>query len=173
MRCLHAILNFCGGYTGCVNSKILLKWVLRVICRSWLAGGICSLVAAIAFGIFTGVFVARSVPATGTIVDLIPNRDKQNKPIDYTPVFSFVAGDGNTYKIEWVVASNPPGFNVGQKVQVLYVPGRPAGARLASFGQLWFVSIVCAGLGAFFTAAGYMLLRFERWRDRLRIPAGS
>jgi hypothetical protein len=156
-----------------MNPKSMLKKLLWITCRAWFVTGLCTLVVALGFGIYTSVFLIRSVPAKGTVVNLIPEYDEENDSTNYAPVFSFAAGDGKIYTIKSGVATNPPGFEVGQNVKVLYVPSHPANAKLASFRQLWFVTVLCVGLGVFFTTAGYFLLRFERRRNSLSIPVTS
>jgi hypothetical protein len=151
-----------------MNLRNLFNRILWVTYRAWLVTGLCTIAVAFGFGVYTSVFLIRSVATKGTIVDLVPERDEENDTVNYASTFTFIAVDGKTYTVTSGVATNPPGFKVGQDVQVYYLKSHPANAKLASFWQLWFVTILCAGLGLFFSGAGYLLLRFERRRKTLR-----
>ncbi len=152
-----------------MSSRSLFERFLWITCRGWLAGGLCSLTVALGFGFYTGGFLARSVAAKGTIVSLEPVPDEENDTVNYAPVFAFTAADGHAYTVRSGTATNPPGFVVGEDVRVLYVKSDPEGAKLASFWQLWFVTVLLAGLGTLFTGAGYGILRYERRRARRRL----
>jgi hypothetical protein len=142
--------------------KRLIKRFLWTLCRAWLFAGLVILAVGLGFGIYNLVFLNRSVPATGTIESLAPVMNQEDGSLNYAPVFTFMAQDGHSYTVKAGVASNPPGFTVGQVVNVRYVRTDPTGAKLDSFWQLWFMTIVFAGLGLFFSGAGYLLLRYER-----------
>jgi hypothetical protein len=148
----------------------LLKKFLWVSCRAWLVTGLCVLFVGLGFGIYTSIFLFHSMATKGTIVNLVPQRDEENDSTNYAPVFAFAAVDGKTYTVESGVATNPPGFELGQVVQILYEKSNPAGAKLASFWQLWFVTVLCSSIGVFFSVAGYFLLCYERRCNRLSLP---
>jgi len=134
---------------------------------------LCAIAVSFGFTIWTSIFLARSVAATGSIVSLLPNPDVENGVMNYAPVFAFTAADGKTYTVISGLSTNPPGFVVGQTVRVIYQMSHPESAKLASFWQLWFVSIVVAGLGVFILIAGYLLLLYERRRNRRVVLTAS
>jgi hypothetical protein len=142
-----------------------LRWVLWLVCRACLAGGIGTLLTGCGLIVFQSIWLARSVPGHGTIVEVIPVRDQEQNTTNYAPRFRFNADDGHTYTATSSVATNPPGFELGQRVRVRYMRTNPSSAKLDYFGQLWFPSVVFGAGGILFTTFGYLLLRLERRRS--------
>ena len=94
--------------------------------------------------------------------------DEQGHAVNSAPTFTFKAVNGAAYSVTSGVASNPPSFEVGERVRIRYIRSNPKSAEIDSFWQLWFVAVVCSGLGIFFAGAGYLLFRYER---RLLLPS--
>jgi hypothetical protein len=138
----------------------LLKQILWVFCRVWLICGVGTLAVGLAIAVYTSIWLQRSVLARGTVMELVPQDGDDT--INYATRFEFKSQDGKLYTVTSGVATNPPGFKVGEDVRVRYLSNDPASAKLSYFWQLWFVPVLCAGLGVFFTGAGYLLLRYER-----------
>ncbi len=151
----------------------MLKLLISILVRAWLYGGVASLAVGCGFGVYTTIWLHRSTVTKGTIISLLPVSNRENNTTNYAPVFAFTAKDGQTYKVTSGVATNPPGFEIGQHVSVLYILAKPDSAKLDSFWQLWFVSIVVVGLGLFLTGVGYLLLRHERKRQRIGSPTAG
>jgi hypothetical protein len=151
--------------------KLLIKRILWIFCRAWLVCGLGCLAVALGFGVHNAIFLFRAVSAKGTVVSLLPVPNQEDGALNYAPEFNFTAEDGHTYTVTSSVASNRPGFTVGQDIRVLYIKNDPAGAKLEHLWQLWFVTILCAGLGMFFSGAGYLLLRYERRRQQREMSA--
>jgi hypothetical protein len=128
------------------------------------------LVIALGFALNTSMFLHSSVSATGTVVSLAPKR--ADNVVSFAPVFTFTAA-GRSYTMTADVASNPPGFHVGQSVPVLYQTANPGHAKIASFGQLWFMVLIFGVVGAFMTAVGYALLQFGRARGRRAVATAA
>ena len=95
-----------------------------------LGTGISFFVVSLGMGLYTCIFVHRCVVADGTVVRINPVQDTENDTVNYAPVFTFTATDGQAYTLTSGVASNPPGFVVGQQVKILYIKNDPSGARL-------------------------------------------
>lgn len=151
-----------------------MKRVLWFLCRVWLVCGVATLAAGLGFVTYTSVWLIRSVPGQGTVIDLVPNTPGQGTVIDdgngnipYSARFRFKAHDGKVYIATAGVATNPPSFEIGEDVRVRYLPTDPMSAKLSYFWQLWIEPVLCAGLGVLFTGVGYLLLRRER-RSSLR-----
>ena len=134
--------------------------------RGWLIGGAALLFAAAAFAIHTAWFLNHSASATGTIVDLLDVLDAEDNSHTYAPVFRFTADGGTAYTITSHNSTNPPEFSIGEKVTVRYLPSNPAGARIQSFFQLWFVSAMFGSIGLAFLLTGYVLHRTARRKLR-------
>jgi len=139
--------------------KSLLRRILWLACRAYLVG---TVLAGCGIGVYTSVWLCKSAATEGTIVNLSPVFDEENDTTNFAPYFSFKAADGHTYTVQSNVATNPPGFEVGESVRVLYLRTDPTSAKLGSFWQIWLVTVLCVGLGAFFAGVGYLLLRYER-----------
>lgn len=143
------------------------RWLRRVLwffCRLWLVCGFALLLMGFGFATYTSIWLCRSVPGQGAVVDLVAQND-DNGNVNYSARFRFRARDGKVYVATAGVATNPPSFAIGEDVRVRYIPRNPASARLAYFWQLWFEPVLCVGLGLLFTGAGYLLLRYERRRS--------
>lgn len=76
--------------------------------------------------------------------------------------------DGVRRRITGSVSSSPPAFSVGERVTVRYVPGRPDEARIDSFLETWFVSLILGLLGTIFfsVGAGFGVHAWRKKRNR-------
>ena len=119
-------------------------------------------------------FIAGSVVTTGTVVDLArktsTSGDSSPNSYVYYPVIQFKTKNGSLIEFRSNVGSNPPSFRKGDQVQVRYLEKDPYKARINSFMQIWFVSIILGGLGVVFAGIGGTMLglmlrshRREKW----------
>ncbi|MDO0935129.1 DUF3592 domain-containing protein [Streptomyces sp. DG2A-72] len=135
--------------------------------RRWIAVG------AIAFGslflvvglILAGVsvsFLADAERARGTVVSLEWRNDhngatrekRQNdKPTAY-PVVAFTSADGTSRKFRDSTGSNPPSYEEGERVEVLYRADSPDDARINGFASLWLLPLIFGGIGLVFAGIG-------------------
>ena len=109
------------------------------------------------------------VQVFGTVVDMTKStsksRDRDGTSVihtTYSPVVEFVAsGEGaeadpshaKSFRFKGL-GSDPPGYKVGERVKVVYLPGDPAGAMIADSGQIWLGPYLVTGLGALFAVVG-------------------
>lgn len=126
-----------------------VRWLLGI---TFFVLGPCSLVWSLVSAYRTHAFLARSVAAQGTVVQLKVTRGLHSD-IGFAPVFAFPADDGRSYTVTSEYATAPPAFKVGEHVVVHYEKGHPEEARLESFSQLWLFDIIGGALGAVFTLA--------------------
>jgi hypothetical protein len=56
------------------------------------------------------------------------------------------------------LSSNPPLFQVGQEINVLYESGNPQKARIKKWMNLYFVPVLLGGLGLVFGGVGIVLV---------------
>ena len=130
----------------------------------WLLGGLFSgvgVVLLVAAALVTGstlTFRAEAQSAQGTVVELDSGK----------PVVEFVDPDGATHRIVGSVSSDPPAFDLGERVGVRYRPGQPAEARIDGLLESWFGPILLGGLGTVFTALGAGFLVAQIRKRRLR-----
>ncbi|MGC8548385.1 MAG: DUF3592 domain-containing protein [Acidobacteriaceae bacterium] len=148
---------------GTVAKKADSGWRKTAIWTGWIAGAIFLLVGA-GFAFHTFEFLQHSVRTTGTVLKLIVRTDSHGE-LSYTPVFEFTTRHGGTYATVTSFASNPPLYVVGQKIPVLYEPGRPETASPDSFWILWFFSILFFFLGMVVIGSAMLLRVLSRRRS--------
>ncbi|MER6015450.1 DUF3592 domain-containing protein [Streptomyces bluensis] len=148
--------------------------------RRWIMFG------AIAFGalflviglILAGVsvsFLVDAERARGTVVALEWRNDDHNgvsrktrgsdKPAAY-PVVEFTSADGTPRKFQDSTGSNPPSYEVGEQVEVLYRADSPQDARIKGFASLWLLPLVFGGIGLLITGIGTAVALATRGRSQ-------
>lgn len=65
------------------------------------------------------------------------------------------------YKVTSRISSNPPPFNVGDKVTVLYKADDPADAQIDGFVERWLFLLIFGGIGAVLGLIGWGMLLFK------------
>lgn len=117
-------------------------------------GGVGFLLAALAlfFFIRTRIFINNSQLTQGTITQMVYSRDSESS--GYTPVFRFRTLEGQDVEVSGNLRSNPPQFQVGQTIDVLYDPENPQKARIKKWMNLYFVSALLGFLGLVFGGIG-------------------
>ena len=78
---------------------------------------------------------------TGNVVRLDESESGEGGCCVYSPVIDFVAG-GQTFTFESGNASDPPAYDVGEEVPVLYDPANPETAQIDSFFERWVFPII-------------------------------
>ena len=99
-------------------------------------------------------FVAGAVPAFGEVVGLYEHTDDG---VSYSPVIRFSGPGGRAVEFTDNVASNPPGYSVGDRVKILYDPDRPRRARVATTFRLYVFATALAVVGGGFLAVGLLV----------------
>lgn len=109
----------------------------------------------------TRSFLAESITAPGQVVALEPREscstrkdeggeERQTCGPVYAPRVRFIAADGREVVFVSDVASNPPSYAAGDRVEVRYRPERPAQARIAAVSEMWLGAIVVGSITAVF-----------------------
>lgn len=83
----------------------------------------------------------------------------------YAPVVTFTKADGTELRFTSNSSSNPPAYDVGESVTVLY---KGYDYRIKSFSGLYLLPIVFSGFGVLFTSIG-LSIPFFRWRRKKKI----
>jgi hypothetical protein len=126
-------------------------------------GIVFSLVGALLFviGVFlfirTRAFVSSSQEVKGTVIRMLSSSGSEGGTV-YAPVFKFTTIQGQVIEMEEKVYSNPPGFSVGEVVDMLYDPKNPSNARAKKWSSLYFVPLLLTGMGAVFGGIGVVVL---------------
>jgi len=111
-------------------------------------------------------FIHSALRADGVVVRLDERLNSQDNSLQYAPVFLFHADDGQNYTLVSGTATSPASFEVGQHVQVLYRKGKPDGAAINSFWELWLFSLMLAFMGVVHGIISGVFLLIERKLDR-------
>lgn len=101
-------------------------------------------------------FLRRTVRVIG-LVEEMTLMHRLNRHV-YQPKITFTAQNGKKVRLVSLGQSNPPRFRVGQEVPLIYEPQQPHGARIRSFGSLWFAPLLFVSFGMLFFFIGLILL---------------
>jgi hypothetical protein len=115
------------------------------------------------FFILKSVFEFRSqaVAVPGEVVDFVTSRGSKGGTM-YAPVVRYnvpapEGGIGASYEARGSVSSSSRGYDLGERVEVLYLPDAPAEGRIGSFMEQWFLPLI---FGVFTTVFGGIALAF-------------
>ena len=118
--------------------------------------------AVIISGIFAMLKVRRqlagSAKATGKVVDF--GRIQGKSGYLYCPQVEFQIPNGQTIKFQSETGSQPPAYNVGQQVEVVYQTANPNKAEIDSMMALWFAPGCMSLMGLAFLFIGIVLFGF-------------
>jgi hypothetical protein len=98
-------------------------------------------------------FIADSSRAAGSVVEMQTRQDSDGDTLFY-PVVEFTTAEGETIEFRSSTGSNPPRFEVGEEVEVLYDPLLPENARVSSFVDLWLFPTILLAFGGVFLLFG-------------------
>ena len=103
-------------------------------------------------------FIQSAERASGVVTALIPERGSKGSTI-YAPQIKYTTKDGQVTTFDSSIASNPPSYDVGDSVSVLYSPKNVYKAEIDSFWSLWLAAIILLFMGTIFTFFGFAMLR--------------
>ena len=63
------------------------------------------------------------------------------------PMVDFTSADGKRREFQDSTGSNPPSYDVGDRVEVLYRADDPGNARINGFLSLWLLPLIFSGVG--------------------------
>jgi hypothetical protein len=108
-------------------------------------------------------FLTDAEKARGTVVALEWRNDSvgtssrrvrsNDKPAAY-PVVEFTPTDGAPRTFRSTTGSNPPSYEEGDRVEVLYRADSPDDAEINGFASLWLLPLVFGGIGLLFAGIG-------------------
>ncbi|MFE1175942.1 DUF3592 domain-containing protein [Streptomyces sp. NPDC058773] len=146
--------------------------------RRWIMFGMIALGAMfLAIGlVLTGVtasFLSDAKRARGSVVALEWRDDdhgasgktlEHDTPVAY-PVVEFTSADGMPRKFRSSAGSNPPSYQKGDLVEVLYRADSPEDAQVNGFASLWLLPLIFGGVGLGLSGAGTAVAMVRRWRS--------
>ena len=99
--------------------------------------------------LYSWYFIANSERTTGTVVELVEKESDSDgyRSISYAPSFQFLDTKGQTIIANSGFSNDPPDYQVGETVPVLYLRSAPKRARIDVFVEHWFFPIIFGGLG--------------------------
>lgn len=103
-------------------------------------------------------FLKKAEVTQGTVVELLSTKSKNS--ISYCPVIEFITKTGKKIKISSSVSSNPPSYNVGENVEVLYDPINPNKADINGFSSLYLAPLILGIVGTAFFLMNFISIRF-------------
>jgi hypothetical protein len=110
-------------------------------------------------------FVTRAEVASGRVVDLersYSHDSNGHESVVFHPVVSFQPVSGAERTFRGTTGTNPPAYDVGEVVEVLYDPARPADASIRATFEVWGGPIIVGGLGTVFALIGGGMLLGQR-----------
>jgi hypothetical protein len=132
----------------------------RVLISSFTLMGLICMGVGAGWLIHTIRFLDRAQHANGVVVENVERRvmetdndNKQHEETYYYPRIRFKTARGQSVEILSSTGSNPPSYQPGAQVEVLYEPADPANASLRDW-SLWFGPGMFLGLGGIAAAVG-------------------
>ncbi|MEV0522294.1 DUF3592 domain-containing protein [Streptomyces sp. NPDC050439] len=107
-------------------------------------------------------FLKDAERAKGTVVALEWRSDSSgtsrknqgnDSPAAY-PVVEYVSSDGIPRTFQSSMGSNPPSYDRGEQVEVLYRADAPEDARINGFVSLWLLPLIFGGIGLVIAGIG-------------------
>ena len=135
--------------------RSLLKYIAGTMI---MAGSICAMVALASW--FVGwQFVRSASRADGRIIQMLERGGEHGKL--HAPVFTFRDASGTEHTVHSDSASDPPEYQAGDTVHILYSPTNPQNAKIDRFSSLWGLPLVTGLLAAFYTPVGLLLWHWK------------
>lgn len=110
----------------------------------------------------TRTFLETAVSTQGEVVsferrfdDTARHRDRSDS---YFPVIAFTARNSTKVRFTANQGSNPPAYQVGEKVEVLYDAINPKNARMGGFAGLWLGLVLSGFMAAVFSGVGALTI---------------
>ncbi|MGD6747419.1 DUF3592 domain-containing protein [Streptomyces sp. BH106] len=88
---------------------------------------------------------------------------ERDKPSAY-PVVEFTTADGTPHTFRSSTGSNPPSYEEGERVEVLYRADDPEDAQINGFLSLWLLPLIFGGIGLIAAAVATGIAVFGRRR---------
>ena len=105
-------------------------------------------------------FVKASLETEGEVIDLVSvhSKGRTGSSTTYAPYIQFTDAMGRKVYFISTISSNPPSYDLGEKVTVIYDSEAPEEARMKGFFAIWGMTSICGLVGTIFFTIGYLLL---------------
>jgi len=119
--------------------------------------GLSLLGGAVVWVLTTQRFISSAETATGTVVEMVPSGSSSKTT--WSPVVDFTTKDGKSIRLRPSFSSNPPAYDVGERVVVYYRPETPEEAKIDGFFALYLGPMILNIVGFVFFSIGTVM----RW----------
>lgn len=112
-------------------------------------------------------FINSSLSTTGTVIDFEESYSKDsngNRSVSYYPIFQFVDTQEQVRKVQSNVGSNPPAYQKGDVVDIIYDPQNADHAKINDTFSMWLGEIILGILASllFLTSGGYFYFKSKK-----------
>jgi hypothetical protein len=140
--------------------------VNRLQIGCWIIFGNLFLGAFCLWGVYAGYMSWRlqneGATTTGMVIRLEESDSGEGGCCVYSPVVEFTV-NGQTFTFEGDNASDPPAYEVGEVVNVIYHPSDPSTAQIDKWSERWLFPIIIIP-AMIFTAAILNFFMIRAWR---------
>ena len=131
--------------------------MLTIIGPIFLVVGVGLLLGCFAAVTRTKRFLATAREARAEVVGIDERRGGSSQSRSYHPILRYRTQEGATKEIVSSVGSNPPRYQKGDSVAILYDPARPDDMRIHSVANVWIVPLILGFVGVIFLVVGTVL----------------
>jgi hypothetical protein len=140
-----------------VKALSIIKYVFSII-------GLGMLLGALYWYQSIQSFTEEALLTKGTVLELVASRSDDSYV--YKPVVRFTTERGESIEFISGTGSNPPGFTVGETVEIYYLAADPQEAMINDFFSLWGGPLIVAGIGIIFFIFGGSFFLVTQLRKR-------
>ncbi|GAA2510422.1 hypothetical protein GCM10010406_53490 [Streptomyces thermolineatus] len=152
------------------HGRGVFRWVAFVLIA---VGTLFSVVGLIVAGMSVS-FLRDAERAPGKVVALewrdehlgTSRRNRTDDRPSAYPVVEFTSADGTHRTFRSSTGSNPPAYEEGERVEVLYRADSPEDARIDGFLSLWLLPMIFGGIGLVLAGGGTGVALATRKRSR-------
>ncbi|MFD7816117.1 DUF3592 domain-containing protein [Streptomyces sp. NPDC059785] len=151
-----------------VRGRSARRWVIFAVITF---GSLFMVIGLILAGVSVS-YLTDAKRADGTVVALDWRTDHSSssrrtrahdEPAAY-PVVEFTPAGGTSLQFRDSTGSNPPSYEVGEQVEVLYRADSPEDAKINGFASLWLAPIIFGGIGLLVAGIGTTVALVTRRR---------
>ncbi|MCC8366159.1 DUF3592 domain-containing protein [Xenorhabdus sp. PB61.4] len=127
----------------------------------------------------TVVLMLDGVKTTGVVTKLelhISNSNKSKGKKEskyYHPVINFTTEEGKEVQFTSSSGSNPASYNIGEKLEIIYLKDNPANAQLNNFSSLYGIALIFSLFGFLFSLIGFFPLFRARKSKTVKLSKRS
>lgn len=109
-------------------------------------------------------FLEKAESTQGTVIELIPTKSKNST--SYYSLVEFTTKTGEKIRFSSSISTNPPTYDVGENVEVLYDPLDPKRADINGFFSLYLMPLIFGILGTISSLIGFLNIFFANQKRK-------